>query len=89
MSTKGKQIKWFGMKLTPAEKQKIKDLAKQRGTSQKEAVMEAVDKEIKKEPLKGEPDSIYERNKHLFEQSGSGLGDVSSNPEKYMETFGR
>jgi len=89
MSTKNKHIKWFGMKLTPAEKQKIQDLAKHHGTSQKQAVMEAVNKAIQNEPLQGDPGSIYERNKDLFGQSSNGLNDISSNPEKYMEGYGK
>lgn len=88
MAAQTKPIKWFGMKLTPEEKEKIKSLAKRRGTSQKEAVMQAVDHEIKKEPLKGEPDSIYEKNKHLFGQTSNGLVDISTNP-KYMEGYGQ
>lgn len=88
MSTKTKEIKWFGMKLTPKQKEKIKKLAKQRGVSQKEAVMELVDEAVKEEPVKSEPGSILERNKDLFGQGNSGRSDVSTNP-KYMEGFGQ
>ena len=41
MAKKDKDIVWFGMKLTPEEKQKIELLAERKGISKKEAVMNA------------------------------------------------
>lgn len=89
MGTTKKRIKWFGMKLTPEEKQKIEKLAKRRGVSQKKAVMDLVEKEIdeEREPIKAEPGSFLDRNRDLC-GIGSGSGDVSTNPE-YMEGYGR
>ena len=40
------KIVWFGMKLSPAEKDKIKKLAKIRGGSQKEVVMGLVESSL-------------------------------------------
>ena len=40
------KIVWFGMKLSPAEKEKIKKLAKLHGTSQKEVVMSLVESSL-------------------------------------------
>lgn len=37
-----KDIVWFGMKLTPEEKAKIKMLAKRKGVSQKELILSLV-----------------------------------------------
>lgn len=87
MSTSKKQIKWFGMKLTPEEKEKIEKLARRRGVSQKKAVMDLVEKEIEEEPIEAEPGSFLDRNRDLC-GIGAGSGDVSTNPE-YMEEYGR
>lgn len=86
MPAKEKKIKWFGMKLTPEQKDKIRKLAKRRGVSQKKAVMDLVEEEVEEESIKAKPGSIYDMTKDLcgvFE----GPGDLSTNP-KYMEGFG-
>jgi len=78
---------WFGMKLTPEQKEKIRTLARRRGVSQKRAVMDLIEKEVQEEPIKAKPGSIYERTKDLcgvFE----GPGDLSTN-SKYMEGYGQ
>lgn len=80
--------KWFGMKLTPEQKEKIKRLAEQRGTNQKEAVIQLVEEAVREEPLEPTPGSFYELNQDdcgFFE----GPRDLSSNPEKYMKGFGK
>ncbi len=88
MGTSKKKIKWFGMKLTPEQKDKIRRLARRRGVSQKKAVMDLVEKEIEdQESIEAKPGSFLDRNKDLC-GIGSGSGDVSSNPE-YMEGYGR
>lgn len=58
MSTKTKNIKWFGMKLTPQQKKKIQQLADRRGVTQKQAVMDLVNEAMEEEPYKPEPGSI-------------------------------
>jgi hypothetical protein len=88
MSAQTEQIEWFGMKLTPAQKDKIRRLAKRQGVSQKRAVMDLVDEAVEEEPIEEAPKgSFLEGIEHL---SGSvhGPGDLSTNP-KYMEGFGR
>ncbi len=89
MSSKAKEIKWFGMKLTPAQKAKIKRLAERRGVSQKQAVMDLVDQAVeeKKEPIKAKPGSFLDGIEHLA-GSVEGPGDLSTNP-KYMEDYGK
>lgn len=85
--TKKKKTVWFGMKLTPEQKEKIRKLARQRGVSQKKAVMDLVEKEVNKEPIEPKPGSFLEAAHDLF-GIGEGPGDASTNP-KYMEGFGR
>ena len=85
-TTKKKEIKWFGMKLTPAEKKKIERLAKRRGVTQKQAVLDLVNKEVEEKPIKAKPGSFLDGIEHLA-GSVSGPGDLSTNP-KYMEGFG-
>jgi hypothetical protein len=85
MST-AKKIEWFGMKLTPDQKDKIRKLAARRGVSQKQAVMQLVDEAVEDEPIEAEPGSFLDRNRDLcgvFE----GPGDLSTNPA-YMEGYG-
>lgn len=85
--TKEKKTVWFGMKLTPEQKEKIRILARRRGVSQKRAVLDLVEKEVEEEPIKAEPGSFLDRNRSscgVF----NGPGDLSTNP-KYMEGFGQ
>lgn len=86
-SKKKKKTVWFGMKLTPEEKEKIRFLAKRRGVSQKQAVLDLVEKEVKQEPIEAKSGSLLELNRDLY-GVGAGPGDVSINP-KYMEGFGK
>lgn len=78
---------WFGMKLTPEQKEKIRKLALRRGVSQKRAVMDLVDEATREQAKKAPKGSFLDGIEHL---SGSvrGPGDLSTNP-KYMEGFGR
>jgi len=75
------------MKLTPKQKEKIRILARRRGVSQKQAVLDLVEKEIKDKPLKAKSGSLLDLNKDLF-GSGSGPGDASTNTV-YLEGFGK
>ncbi|MDX1641730.1 MAG: hypothetical protein R3220_08520 [Balneolaceae bacterium] len=85
-SKEKKKKEWFGMKLTPEEKEKIRSLAKRRGVSQKQVVLDLIEKEVEKEPIKAKSGSLLDLNRDLF-GVGSGSGDVSTNP-KYMKGFG-
>jgi len=81
-----KDIVWFGMKLTPEEKAKIKFLAEQKGVSQKEAVMSLVNEEVQEYKIEPKPGSLLEKMQKyigVFE----GPGDLSTNP-KYLEGLG-
>lgn len=75
------------MKLTPEEKDKIRSLAKRRGVSQKQAVLDLVEKEVEQEPIEAQSGSLLDLNRDLF-GCGSGPGDVSTNP-KYLDGFGK
>ncbi|HET6568022.1 MAG TPA: hypothetical protein VFG50_08655 [Rhodothermales bacterium] len=85
MTTK-KQV-WFGMKLTPEEKQKIKSLAEQKGTSAKEAVMRLVDDALSQERVDVQPGSFLDGIEELV-GSVEGPPDLSTNP-MHMQGFGR
>ncbi|HET6528025.1 MAG TPA: hypothetical protein VFG39_04670 [Balneolaceae bacterium] len=85
--TKEKKTVWFGMKLTPEQKEKIRTLARRRGVSQKRAVLDLVEKEVEEEQVKPVADSFYERNKDLI-GAAEGPGDLSTNP-KYMKGYGK
>lgn len=93
-----KATKWFGMRVTPAQKAKIERLAEQRGSTQKDAVMDAVEQAAAEneepvadeEPIEAQPGSF-------LEAAGDLIGsiddpdvptDLSSNP-KHMEGYGR
>lgn len=79
---------WFGMKVKPEEKAKIKRLAERKGKTQKAAVLEAVDHELGEEgPIKAQPGSFLEGAEDLA-GSIEGPPDLSTNP-KYMEGFGK
>jgi|AntRauTorcE11897_2_1112592.scaffolds.fasta_scaffold10019_2 hypothetical protein len=86
-TTKKKEIKWFGMKLTPAQKAKIKQLAARRGVTQKQAVMDLVNEAVEEKPVKAEPGSFLEAAGDLV-GSVEGPSDLSTNP-KYMKEYGR
>ena len=89
MSTKKrKKTVWFGMKLTPEQKDKIRRLAEKRGVSQKQAVMDLVEEKTMEEPIQPTPGSFLDRNRHLWGSGNSGKGDLSTNKE-YLEGFGQ
>lgn len=88
MANKKKEsnIVWFGMKLTPAEKQKIKFLAERKGVSQKEAIMSLVEEEIIDYKVTARPGSLLEKMQK-YAGIAEGPFDLSTN-SKYMEGFG-
>ncbi len=82
-----KDYVWFGMKVSPEQKAKIKRLAERRGVTQKAAVLEAVEHELRDEdPIEAQPGSFLEGIEDLV-GSVEGPPDLSTNP-KYMEEFG-
>ena len=78
---------WFGMKLTPEQKKKIKLLAQREGTSAKEALMRLVEQALATEPIEVQAGSFLDGIEHLI-GSVEGPRDLSTNP-KYMEGFGK
>lgn len=81
-----KDIVWFGMKLTPEQKQKIELLAEKKGVSQKEAIMSLVNEKVVEYKIEPTPGSLLDRAKHLI-GTIEGPGDLSTNP-KYLEGLG-
>lgn len=88
MSKKEKDIAWFGMKLTPEEKQKIELLAKNKGMSKKEAVMHAVNELAIEYEVEAKPGSTLEKLAPYVGIVKDGPSDFSTNP-KYMKDFGK
>lgn len=82
-----KDIVWFGMKLSPAEKQKIELLAKKKGVSKKEAIMSLVNDEVLDYSVIPKKGSLLEKANHLIGKV-EGPGDISTNP-KYLEDYGK
>tara|TARA_R100000005_G_C4966737_1_gene181267 strand:+ start:659 stop:991 length:333 start_codon:yes stop_codon:yes gene_type:complete len=83
-----KDIVWFGMKLTPEEKAKIKLLAKRKGLTQKDAVMALVNEEVLEYEIEPVPGSMLDKLQPYIGIIDGGPSDVSTNP-KYMEDFGK
>ena len=82
---------WFGMKLTPAEKQKIKQLAEREGLTAKQAILRAVDKALAAESLPSlQPGSFLEGIEDLVGSVDSDESpvDLASNP-KHLQGLGR
>lgn len=84
------------MRLTPAQKAKIKRLAEQKGSTQKAAVLEAVEQELAAEvneddePIEPQPGSFLEAAQDLVGSIADPAvpSDLSSNP-KYLEDYGK
>ena len=78
---------WFGMKVTPEQKRKIKHLAEREGTSAKEAVLRLVEQALSDEEIDAPAGSFLSGIEHIV-GSVEGPSDLSTNP-KYLEGFGR
>lgn len=87
MSTKKQRTVWFGMKLTPDQRARIKRLAEAEGTTAKEAVLRLVDAALEEREQGPRPGSFLDGIEHLV-GSVSGPRDLSSNPD-HMRAFGR
>ncbi|MEM1114882.1 MAG: hypothetical protein AAF845_10085 [Bacteroidota bacterium] len=84
--------KTFGMRLAPHERRQIERLAEARGTTMKDAVLDAVrqqlaDLAVTEEPEPYVPTGRLKGAEHLVGCFDSGLGDLSTNPA-HMEGFG-
>ena len=80
MSTTRKKTVWFGMKLSPEQKEKIKMLARHRGVSQKQVVMDLIEENTKQITASAPKDTFLDGIEHLS-GSVSGPGDLSTNPK--------
>lgn len=78
---------WFGMKVTPEQKRKIRHLADREGTSAKEAVIRLVEEALAKEQLHSATGSFVSGIENII-GSIDGPTDLASNP-KLLDGFGR
>ncbi len=82
---------WFGMKVTPEQKQKIKHLAERYGLSAKDTVMKLVEEALAREqrvqPMEIRSGSFLDGVEDIV-GAGEGPLDLATHP-KYMEGFGR
>lgn len=85
-ATKEKTV-WFGMKLSPQQKEKIRILAQKKGVTQKQAVLDLIEQEVDNISVKAKPGSFLEAAGDLI-GSVEGLGDLATNP-KYMKNYGK
>ena len=82
--------KWFGMRLTAAQKARIERLAEHKGVTQKDAVLAAVDRELSE----AEEEEVEEQQGSFMEGiedlggSVEGPEDPSTNP-KYLDDLGQ
>jgi len=77
---------WFGMKVTPDQKRKIKYLAEREGTSAKDVVMRLVEKALADEKIDAPIGSFISGIESVI-GSVEGPSDLASNP-KHLKGFG-
>ena len=79
----------FGMRLAPHERRQIEQLAEARGTNMKDAILDAVRRQLEElaEPFRAEPGSVLEGLEDVV-GSAEGPADLSSNRD-YLEGYGR
>jgi hypothetical protein len=85
-----KATEWFGMRVTPSQKEKIERLAERKGLSQKAAVLEAVERELTENgDGAAQPGSALDQIADLVgvEPDSDVPTDLSTNPE-HMEDYG-
>jgi hypothetical protein len=87
MTTNKERTVWFGMKLTPAQKARLKRLAKANGVTAKEAVLRLVDAALAAQAPSVRPGSFLDGIEHLV-GSLSGPSDLSTNRD-HLRGFGR
>lgn len=78
---------WFGMKVTPEQKQRIRQLAAREGMSAKEAVLRLVDRELASDAPAAPAGSFLAGIEHLV-GTVDGPSDLSTNP-RHLGGFGR
>lgn len=87
MSKKDKHIVWFGMKVSPEEKAKIKKLASYMGVSQKEAVMSLVEDRITDYNARPGAGGPFKNVIEQFSGIMDGPEDLSANKE-HLQGYG-
>jgi hypothetical protein len=90
MATRAPKPVWFGMKVTPEQKQRIQRLARRQQTTAKEAVLRLVDQALAQEAdeeIPVAPGSFIDGLEKLV-GSVSGPEDLSTHP-RHMDGFGR
>jgi len=85
-STKDTKTVWFGMKLTPDQKEKIRMLAAEKGATQKQVVLDLINKEMQQTTIHSTPGSFLDLNRDLY-GSADGPEDGSTNPD-HMKGYG-
>ena len=78
---------WFGMKLTPEQKARIKRLAEREQTTAKQAILGLVDRALQNAEGEAQPGSFLDGLQHLV-GSVEGPEDLSTHV-RHMEGFGR
>lgn len=86
MASNKEQV-WFGMKLRPEQKAKIERLARERGLSQKAAVMRLVE-EATQEPFEPPSGSVLDGLEGVVGAVKDAPRDLSSNP-RHLSGYGR
>lgn len=81
---------WFGMRVTPTQKEKIKRLAERENTTQKAAVLNAVDRQLAGDGTEEDTPSALEQIADLVgvEPDSDAPTDLSTNPE-HMADYGK
>lgn len=86
--SKKESIVWFGMKVSPEEKRRIKKLAELQGTNQKDAVLQAVEDKIASYEIHPPQDSLLEKLQSFAGVVNDTEGDRSTN-KAYMSDYGK
>lgn len=86
-TTQSKKTEWFGMKVSPEEKRKIKDLAKRRRMSQSELILSLVEQNFVEQNELSEGNQLFDLIGE-FIGVGEGPPDASTN-SKYFDEYGK
>ena len=86
-SSEDKKTVWFGMKLTPDQKEKINMLAAEKVATQKQVVLDLINKEMEQRTIHAKTGSFLDLNRDLY-GSAEGPEDESTNPD-HMKGYGK
>lgn len=81
-------IVWFGMKVSPEEKKRIKKLAELQGVNQKEAVLQAVEEKIASYEVAPKSGSLLDKLKPFAGIVKNTEGDRATN-KAYLKDYGK